>query len=309
MYFRKVVSLILFCCSFSFLGLSQSDSPKKVLFVGNSYTGQIRKTITNLIKASPEGASTQMEFITPGGKNLEFHLKNESTVRKIREGKWDYVVLQDQSQTPAVFPERFKKAAIGLDKLIDAAGAKTVFYQTWGRRDGDKMNAKLFPDYQSMQKALSDNYRSAAKRCDATLAPVGDTWAKVRKADPKLGTALYKGDGSHPSAKGAYLAACVFYATIFEKSPASLNYKSGLPENEAKVILEAVAQTTGKSDSSAFPLTRTLTNADGNKIEARITGRSKSKVYFTHKGKDHVYDIAQLSEADQSIVTALPINR
>ena len=78
---------------------------------------------------------------------------------------------------------------------------------------------------------------------------------------------------------------------------------------EAKVILDAVARTTGKSGASAFPLTRTLTNADGIKIKARITGRSKSKVYFTTQGKDHVYNIDQLSEADQRAVTALPINR
>ena len=217
-----------------------ADDPTRILFIGNSYTGQVRNTVTKLIKASPEGASTQMEFITPGGKTLEFHLKTASTVKKIREGNWDFVVLQDQSQTPAVFPKKFEAAAIGLDKVIDASGAKTVFYQTWGRKDGDKKIPKLFPDYQSMQKKLSANYRRAAKRCEAILAPVGDTWAVVRKADPELGAALYKGDGSHPSGKGAYLAACVFYAAIFEKSPAAVPYESGLPERETKVILGAV---------------------------------------------------------------------
>ena len=213
------------------------DEPKKILFVGNSYTGGIRKTVTKLIKASPH-SETQLSFINPGGKTLSFHLENKATVEKIRTGGFDFVVLQDQSQTPAIFPDRFQKAAIALDKIIDQSGAQTVFYQTWGRRDGDKQNFKMFPDYASMQKALSTNYASAARVCHATLAPVGETWSAVRQKDPKLGVALYHKDGSHPSSKGAYLAACVFYATIFQEDPRKLTFTNGLPELEAKLIQE-----------------------------------------------------------------------
>ena len=45
---------------------------------------------------------------------------------------------------------------------------------------------------------------------------------KCRKAnaDPKL--VLHQPDKSHPSPKGSYLAACVFYATLFDKSPVGL---------------------------------------------------------------------------------------
>ena len=221
-------------------GFAAAAEKTRILFIGNSYTGQIRGSVTQLIKASPEGVSTELEFITPGGKTLAFHLQNEATTKKIREGNWDYVVLQDQSQTPAVFPEKFKKAATELDKIIDQSGAKTVFYQTWGRRDGDKRNAQLFPTYESMQKVLSKNYRDAAKRCGARLAPVGEVWARVRKSNPELGKELYRKDGSHPSAKGAYLAACVFYATIFEKSPDKIEFKDGVSDDERKAILKAI---------------------------------------------------------------------
>lgn len=230
-----------------FLGLACSlaipvcaEETTRILFIGNSYTGQIKKTVTQLIAASPEGAKTELEFISPGGKNLQFHLNNEATVNRIAEGNWDFVVLQDQSQTPAVFPKRFKEAATDLDKLIDQSGAQTVFYQTWGRRDGDKANPTLFPDYETMQKSLSENYASTARRCDALLAPVGDTWARVRKADAELGKALYKADGSHPSAKGAFLAACVFYQTIFEQSPKSIEFIGDLTSDEVALILEAL---------------------------------------------------------------------
>ena len=233
------LALVSLLASFSGTSLL-AEEKTRILFIGNSYTGQIRTTLTKLIKASPEGSSTEIEFIAPGGKTLAYHLENPATTKAIREGNWDFVVLQDQSQTPAVFPEKFESAARELDKLIDSSGASTVFYQTWGRRDGDKANIDRFPTYQSMQKALSETYRKVAKRCDAILAPVGDTWARVRNKNPELGRALYKGDGSHPSAKGAYLASCVFYLALFQESPADIDFQGELSDAEAAVIREAL---------------------------------------------------------------------
>ena len=281
----------------------------RILFVGNSYTGGIRKAFSKLVAAAPEGSTVKIEYISPGGKNLESHLKNPAIPQKITDGKWDFVVLQDQSQTPAVFPDKFKNAAIGLDKLIDASGAKTVFYQTWGRRDGDKMNIKRFPDYKSMQDELSKNYTSVAKQCDAILAPVGDTWAALRKTNPDLGKALYARDGSHPSAKGAYLASCVFYATIFGKDPGTIQYDSNIPKEEMAIIQRAARETVGVADKSVYPVTRALTNSNDVKINARITGRSKTHLYFSSRGKNHVFKIDQLSKESQKYVATLPVNK
>lgn len=239
-------SFLLILPSNSYAQDSSKKAPhNKILFIGNSYTGQIRKTVTDLIKSSPH-AKTQLTFITPGGKTLAFHLANEKTVATIKDGKFDFVILQDQSQTPAVFPKKFHQAALGLDKIIDQSGARTVFYQTWGRRDGDKQNPKLFPTYESMQKALSKSYSSTSKACNATLAPVGDTWQALRSKNQKMGRELYRKDGSHPSAKGAYLAACVLYATLFNEDPRKLTFTGGLPEAEAKLIRD-LAFASGKT--------------------------------------------------------------
>ncbi|MDB4438472.1 hypothetical protein N9195_02675, partial [bacterium] len=120
------------------LGVSYSaESAKEILFVGNSYTGGIRKMVSELVIESPHSGA-KISFINPGGKTLEFHLKNKDTVNKIKNGKFDFVVLQDQSQFPAVFPDRFQKAAVALNRIINQSGSKTIFYETWGRRDGDK---------------------------------------------------------------------------------------------------------------------------------------------------------------------------
>ena len=218
-----------------------TSSPRRILFIGNSYTGFISRMVQKMVAASPY-SSCELAFITPGGKTLQLHLENEDTMQKIRTGNWDIVVLRDQSQTPAVFPDKFQNAAKDIDKIIDDSGAQTVFYETWGRRDGDKMNIQLFPDYKSMQKALSKSYKRVARRCKAKLAPVGQAWAELRKEHPELGRKLYEADGSHPSGHGAYLAACVFYATLFDADSSTIDFDSGLPEDEVKTIRAAVAE-------------------------------------------------------------------
>ena len=234
--------LFLTLVSLFFGSASSAEPPEKILFIGNSYTGGIREMVTELIKQSPH-SQTQTSFINPGGKTLEFHLKNKGTVDKIKNGNFDYIVLQDQSQFPALFPERFQKTAVAFDKIIDQSGSKIVFYETWGRRDGDSKNKRLFPTYDSMQKALSKSYRSTAKQCAADIAPVGSTWKIVREKNPKLGKELYRSDGSHPSPKGAYLAACVFYTTLFDEDPRKLEFNGNLIAAEAELIKEAAYST------------------------------------------------------------------
>jgi hypothetical protein len=59
------------------------------------------------------------------------------------------------------------------------------------------------------------------------------------RSDPKL--ILHGADHKHPSATGTYLAACVFYATIFGKSPEGLPGRiGGMSDGEAR-RLQAIA--------------------------------------------------------------------
>ena len=52
---------------------------------------------------------------------------------------------------------------------------------------------------------------------------------------------LYHPDESHPSVHGSYLASCIFYKTIFEKSPLGLSYKPNGISEEEKLFLQKVA--------------------------------------------------------------------
>ena len=73
-----------------------------------------------------------------GGWTLKKHAANPETLDAIREGNWDFVILQDQSKAPAREKEWVRenvyKPAHSLDSLrrLYNPKGKTVFYMTWG---------------------------------------------------------------------------------------------------------------------------------------------------------------------------------
>ncbi len=80
---------------------------------------------------------------------------------------------------------------------------------------------------------VGNSYTDVAKQADALVAPVGEAWRAVRRERPQLGVELYRNDGSHPSKKGAYLAACVFYSALFDADPTELDFNGSLSVEEA----------------------------------------------------------------------------
>jgi len=213
--------------------------PKKVLFIGNSYTSQVRKQLLQMLRNSPYRETT-LRFITKGGAKLKEHRKNETTLQVIKNGNWDYVVLQEQSQTPAIggrSTRSFHASVDALSEWIKESGAQPVLYMTWGRRDGDRRNK--MPTFANMQSKLRRAYTSAAKRNNTILAPVGEAWAVVRDQNKDLGDQLFASDGSHPSNKGAYLTACVFFRVLFNDSLAAIQSSDSLTDQEWQVIKNA----------------------------------------------------------------------
>jgi hypothetical protein len=72
----------------------------KVLFLGNSYTSGLPQHVKKL--AQYDGNKLNYVNIVKGGAFLSTHATTESTVNKIKEGGWDAVILQEQSQIPVV---------------------------------------------------------------------------------------------------------------------------------------------------------------------------------------------------------------
>ena len=213
---------------------------RKVLFIGNSYTAQCAKTITELFRA--ESPDWEPAFHTKGGKDLAFHLADPVCREKIQSAKWDFVVLQEQSQKSGLggdFSKGFHEAIGALSELAREAGAKPCLYLTWGRRAGDNRNPKVYPDYGTMQDRITAAYLQAAKVNDAIVLPAGWAYTEARKSNSARFDALYKKDGSHPSATGAYLVACVFWGGLTGEDPTTIRWAGGMNKVSAGYLRQA----------------------------------------------------------------------
>ncbi len=103
----------------------------------------------------------------------------------------------------------FKRYAALFDHEIKRNGADTLFFMTWANR-------KKPED----QDTIARVYTETAQRHGAGLAPVGLAWQRSIREKPDFG--LYYKDDRHAGPAGAYLTACVFYAALFNTSPAGL---------------------------------------------------------------------------------------
>jgi len=224
------------------------EPPMKVLFIGNSYTSV--NDLPSLVEAlaAAGGQKIETDQYLPGGYSFEQQAKDEKAIGKIREKKWDVVVLQEQSLFPILNRESMHKHARILHEEISKRGAKTVFYLTWARQDIPQMQDGADPvtspdyaramfqlvgltkatDFEALCKqhkaglvgGLNGAYFDIANELKATVAPVGVAWKKALASNPSL--VLHQPDKNHPNPQGSYLAACVFYATLFDKSPVGL---------------------------------------------------------------------------------------
>jgi hypothetical protein len=194
----------------------RSKREPAVLFVGNSYSVPVPAVLRRLCLA--RGQAVRVGRSTHGGWSLAQHAAHEPTLRKIREGGWDLVVLQEWSRLPAL-PERRRvemlPPLLELVREVRNAGAVPVIYQTWARRDGDQEGAALFPedDFESMHERLREGIFEAAQEAGGLLVvPVGEAWAREHAAG--RGASLFQEDGSHPSERGVLLTARIFLETF-----------------------------------------------------------------------------------------------
>lgn len=185
-----------------------------VLFVGNSYSFGVPRAFEKV--ATEHGKTVRTGHSTFGGWTLRQHSENEATLRKIREGRWDVVVIQEQSEIPALPPgPRSESMFPPLRQLVlrvRKQGAVPILYQTWGRRDGDKKIPG--DDFHAMTRRLREGYRAAAQNAGNLLVvPVGDAWEAEVTAG--RGSSLFMEDGSHPTPVANSLIAAVFYKVIY----------------------------------------------------------------------------------------------
>ncbi len=217
-------------------GAQSSDSveapPTRILFIGNSYTfynGGIDREVEAL------APSSRTSRIAVGGYTLEDHWNDGAAARRIREGGWTFVVLQEQSQRPVLDRESFYKASRDFDAAIRNGGAKTVLLMTWERPDSAAGGVTT--------TNLASAYEAVAAELGAEVAPVGLAFARSLLERP--GLTLYSQDG-HPTATGTYLAACVLYGVMFQRTPVGNGHTgTGVNKDDAAYLQRVAAESLG----------------------------------------------------------------
>lgn len=241
-FIKNIIVRIYLLILFVLLSTAQSFAGRKlrVLFLGNSYTyyNNMPKLVADM--AASTGDTLVWEMEAPGGYTLSGHYTSMTSKNKIQQGNWDYVVLQEQSQHPALPHQQVSNTtfvyAHVLDTMINYYNpcGETIMYMTWGRKNGDAANCATFTPqgwshfctYISMDSVIRARYETIANAENTIVSPAGAVWRIIRLQHPNI--ELYDADESHPSMAGSYAAASAFYTTIFRKDPTQVTYNATL---------------------------------------------------------------------------------
>jgi hypothetical protein len=224
------------CSSSSPAAPSQAEPPRgsgsnegRVLFIGNSLTQA--NDLPTMVETVFRQAGTPIgtASVAFGGFSLEDHWNLGTAQRRIAEGGWSIVVLQ---QGPSSLPENqvnLRDWTARFDGVIRASGARTALYMVWP--ESNRLEAF---------DAVSQSYARAAEGVGGMLFPVGEAWRAAWRRDPDA--PLYGPDGFHPTTTGTYLAALVIYQQISGRSPVGLPAGTQMTAARARVLQEAAEE-------------------------------------------------------------------
>ena len=241
MKFFQPAFFILLIVSLASLRSNAQPQTKHVLFLGNSYiyTNNMPQLIASM--ATSTGDTFIFDSNMPGGYTLWNHYNDTVSTNKVKAGGWDFVVVQEQSQLPSwdVYDFFYANYFNDLTNVYNPC-ARTLYYMTWGRQNGDATNCDMFPwvcTYEGMDSMLALRYMEMAQTNEAEVSPVGKVWKHIKQNYPSIN--LYQSDGSHPTLAGSYLAACCFYTSIFKTNPELIAFNSTLNALDATIIRQA----------------------------------------------------------------------
>ena len=239
-------------------------SPTHILFVGNSFTqrNDLPLMLATLAASARPARDVETRRVIANGMPLKAHWTRGAAIEQIRRPPLDYVVLQEQSTLPLKNRARMHESVRTFDEAIRAAGAKTVLYMTWAR----------LHEFER-QDELADAFLSIGRDVNAIVVPAGLAWQSALREDPSL--VLHDKDGSHPNPLGTYLAACVFYAKLFGKSPEGLSHDLPGVAKEDETRIRSLQQVAWRTVNSVAD--EKLTPSPGTPGEGRGEGHSRKE--------------------------------
>ncbi len=215
-----------------------------ILFIGNSYTyySDMPEKLFDPIARSAD-VKFKVSSLTRGGWYLIDTANPEDELGKLvdaalKNNKYDYVVLQEQSTCPAQLPGKFYDGVRKLVEKIRENGATPILYSTWGRKTGSATLPSLGWTHESMTWKIGAAYEAIANELEIDVAHVGFAFHDVYTNNSDL-TNIYADDLTHPSYSGSYLAALTLFAKITETDPTNVTFNGTLDANIASVLKQA----------------------------------------------------------------------
>ena len=222
----QIAGLLLYLLSIFTGPLSAQDKGEvSILFLGSSstYCHDLPQQVSGLVNS---GAGWNSKAFLTGRSGTGFHeylrhgfeaqygLKQGQTLlEKIRDEKYDYVVIQqityfmgDKDST------EIREATEKVCDAVRAAGGIPVFYE---------MGWRLGPENETGRSMILGE---ALKNKIGHYAPCSRAWKKVRAERPDIELHNLP-DTDHPGTLGTYLNMCCLYAALTGQSPV------GLPAN------------------------------------------------------------------------------
>ena len=290
----------------------------EALFLGNSYT--FYNDLPQMVKeiATSMGDTLLVDSNTPGGATLSVHAQaNSQSLQKIAEKNWDFVVIQAQSQEPSFHPAQVESQTYPYaEQLVNAIESnysctEPLFFMTWGRKNGDQMNAQNYPPiatYSGMQQRLRESYLEMGYTHNASVAPVGMAWKK--SINDNTDFELYTPDESHPNLAGSYLSACVIYTSMFQESCVNSDYvPNGLDEDDA-AVLQGIASSVVLDSTQVWNLFDVqnidVQNVSGNDYSFSLQASNYSSILWEFNGSTSTNATVNFnfSETDTVFLTA-----
>ena len=215
-----------------------------ILFIGNSYTNDLVPRIFKEFAAAAgytantysvvQGSWTLTKYADPTdqyGKQVESHLTGNR--------QYNYVVLQEMSLRPATDEVPMFYAAVrNLNARIEAAGAKTILYSTWGRKTGSTALPQYGLTNESMTWKVASAYKAIGEELDIPVAYVGLAFFDIYTGNS--GIEIYDPDRTHPNYAGNYIAALTLFCTISGIDPTTVDYNGIMDAERGTILREAV---------------------------------------------------------------------
>jgi len=234
---ERVVTSSFLLLSLILLVMTDDTTGQRVLIIGNSY---IRRNGLTVMVQSILGDTAQVVQYARPSKGLYQHWQgvqknSASELALLFDQEWDWIVMQDSSLNPVQLLEATWNIVTSfvIQRIVESTSSKNyALFQTWGRRDGWKQFSFLTMSHQVYERYQSAAYYVEENSDDGKVyvAPVGRAFESVYNGSDVPFASLYHLDGSHPSSRGTYLAACCIAGTIMSPTSQDLSQNDFVPK-------------------------------------------------------------------------------